>query len=256
MSSDSLTAAGETAILGLDNVRLDLPIAGVGTRTLAAILDYALLLAILVLWWTGGLVTLDLLGLGPGWGGWAVLILGTFLIQWSYFAALEIVMKGCTPGKNALGLRVVSYHGGHASHGAILMRNLIRAVDLVFGLAFMAVDARSRRLGDMAGGTLVVHQHPPGDAEDVRLGRLPPGWGAREVVVVESFLRRTARMEPQRAQAMAGKLLSWIARQEKEFVEAAGETETIAGLAPATDRVALLRRLLQAGSSQPAAEGR
>lgn len=253
MASESLQASSGTSIFGLDNVRLDLPIAGVGTRTLAAVIDYALLAAIVLLWWTAGVVTLAFVGLGQGWV-WAVLLLGTFLIQLSYFAVLEIAMQGTTPGKNALGLRVVSYHGGQAASVAILVRNLIRVVDLAFGLAVMAVDGRSRRLGDIAGGTLVIHQRPPGDAEDVRLGRLPPGWGAREVVVVESFLRRAPRMEPQRAQAMAEKLLRWIARRNPELVEAAGESENVAGLAAKTDRVGLLRRLLKVDTEPVPAE--
>ena len=244
MSSNVLHPPTEAAILGLDNVRLDLPIAGVGTRTLAAVLDYALLLTLLLLWWTGGLVTLGFFGLAQGWV-WAIVLLGSFVVQWSYFAVLEIVMRGATPGKNVLGLRVVSYHGGHAAPGAILMRNLVRAIDLFIGLAVMAVDARSRRLGDMAGNTLVIHRKPPGDDEEVRLGRLPPSWGTREVVVVESFLRRAPRMEPRRAQEQAQRLLEWIARQDAEFVAQAGESANIAALTDTTDRLALLRRLLQ-----------
>ena len=53
-------------------------------------------------------------------------------------------------------------------------------------------------------------------------------------------------MEPHRAQEQAQRLLGWIARQEAEFVAQAGESENVAALTDTTDRVALLRRLLQA----------
>ncbi|HEX9735176.1 MAG TPA: RDD family protein [Thermoanaerobaculia bacterium] len=245
MSSQSLNVPTGAEILGLDNVPLELPIAGVGSRTLAGLVDYLLLLALLGVWWTAGLATMGLFALAQGWF-WAILVLGSFLIQWGYFAVLEIVMQGQTPGKNVVGLRVVADRGGRASAGALLVRNLIRALDLVFGLPAMAVDRRSRRLGDMAAGTLVVHERPPGAGDEVALRRLPAGWGAREVVVAESFLRRADRMEPRRAQELAGKLLGWIAREESELVAAAGEPEVLAGLSPGEDRVALLRRLLRA----------
>lgn len=237
------TSAG--AILGLDNVRLELPLAGVGSRTLAAFLDYLMLLALLGLWWTVGLVSTGLLGMGQGWM-LALLMLGSFLIQWSYFAVLELIMDGQTPGKNLLGIRVVSAHGGRTSFGAIIVRNLIRAVDIVFGLACMAIDHRSRRLGDMAAGTLVIHQRAPGEDEEIHLGRLPEGWSGREIVVVESFLRRASRMEPEIAQGLADKLLRWITAQQEAFVEEAGERQVIEQMTPEIDRVALLRRLLQA----------
>lgn len=245
MSSESLNVPTGAEILGLDNVPLALPLAGVGSRTLAALLDYALLLALLGVWWTGGIVTMGIFDLAHGWF-WAILVFGTFLLQWSYFAVLEIVMQGQTPGKNAVGLRVVADRGGRASAGALLVRNLIRAVDVAFGLPAMAVDRRSRRLGDMAAGTLVIHERAPGAGDEVALGRMPAGWGAREVVVVESFLSRAERMEHYRAQKLAEKLLGWIAREESEFVAAAGEGEILAGLLPGDDRVAYLQRLLRA----------
>lgn len=231
-------------ILGLDNVRLDLPIAGVGTRTPAAFLDYLMLFALLGLWWTGGLVSAGLLGLGQGWM-LALLTIGSFLIQWSYFAVFEVILDGQTPGKNLFGVRVVSAHGGRSSLGAIVVRNLIRPVDLVFGLACMAIDHRSRRLGDLAAGTLVIHQRTPGENEEVRLGRLPEGWSGREIVVVESFLCRAPRMEPEIAQGLAERLLRWIAARQEAFVEQAGEREVIEQMNSEMDRVALLRRLLQ-----------
>ena len=101
MSPESLNVPTGAEILGLDNVPLELPLAGVGSRTLAALLDYLLLLTLLGVWWTGGIATMGLLELAQGWF-WGILILGSFFLQWGYFTMLEIVMHGQTPGKKAL----------------------------------------------------------------------------------------------------------------------------------------------------------
>ncbi len=232
-------------LLGLDNVRLDLPLAGIGSRTLAALIDYMLLIVLLGMWWTAGLLTLAVAPLPSGW--WmSLLVLGSFFLQWGYFAALEILMQGQTPGKQLVGLRVVTRHGGRPGAGSLLMRNLLRAVDVVYGLPVMAFDARSRRLGDMAAATLVIHDRPPEAGTEWVLGEIPPGWGGREVAVVESFLGRATLMEPERVRMLAEKLLAWIERREGEFVAQAGFGEGLEPRPPGAEPVDLLRRLLAA----------
>ena len=157
----------------------------------------------------------------PSTGGWAMAILGigAFMLQWGYFAVLEIAMDGQTPGKLAVGLRVVSYRAGKPSAAAILVRNFLRSIDLAVGLPVMAVDRRARRLGDFIAGTLVVHHRDPSLGEG-RLRRLPAGWGAREIAVVESFLGRAAIMDIARAWNLATQLLDWIDQQEPDFLPA------------------------------------
>jgi uncharacterized RDD family membrane protein YckC len=145
------------SILGLDNIRLDLPVAGLGSRTLAAFLDYLGMGALAALW-----ILLSLLMGALLTSGWVPVFLlgGLFLIHWGYFAGLEIAMGGRTLGKRALQLRVVTAEGGTPGAGALLIRNLVRTIDLVAGVPLMAIDPLSRRLGDRLGGTLVVHDRP------------------------------------------------------------------------------------------------
>lgn len=226
--------AADAAVLGIDNVRLELPLAGLGSRSLAAIVDYALFLILMGVVWTAGILTLGFLEIGEGWI-LGILTLISFAIQWSYFAVLEIVMGGQTPGKSLLDIRVVAHHGGQPSTGALVIRNLIRAVDVIFGLPTIALDQRFRRFGDMAGGTVVVHER--GDEDEIVLKRAPSGWGANEIALVESFLRRAELMEPQRAEDLAGKLLHWIDREHPGML---GET----GAKPSLSKVENLRRLL------------
>ena len=230
----------EAAILGLDNVVLELPLAGVGSRILAVVIDSALLFLLLSAWWLIGAVTGAYLELGMGWL-YALITLGAFLMQWGYFSILEIQMDGQTPGKRALDLRVVTHHGGRASTSAILVRNFLRGVDALVGFLIMAIDGRSRRLGDFVAGTLVVHERDPILRQELRLRRLPTSWGAREAAVVESFLLRAERLEPPRAEDFARRLLVGIDRLEPGFLAGAGVEPT-----SGANAVVALRRALGA----------
>ena len=229
----------DPAILGIDNVRLELPIAGLGSRTLAASIDHFLLFLLQVLFLVAGIVLLPQMDMATGWVI-AILTLGIFVLQWGYFAAFEIITNGQTPGKLAVGLRVVSRVGGRTSPAAILIRNFIRTFDIVVGIPIMAVDRRARRLGDFIAGTLVVH-HRDDRREQAQLGRHPSEWGAREVAVVESFLRRAELMDRKGAQNLADRLLRWIEVSEPTFW-----AEVEPGLIDSEDRVLVLRQALGA----------
>ena len=232
-------ADSDAAILGIDNVRLELPIAGLGSRTLAAAIDHLLLLLLQALWLATSAVLLIPVGLSPGWT-FALLALGIFALQWGYFAAFEIVLGGQTPGKLAVGLRVVSRVGGRTTPAAILIRNFIRTFDIVVGIPIMAFDRRARRLGDFIAGTLVVH-HRADRRQRAQLGRHPAAWGAREVAVIESFLRRVELMDVRSAQNLADRLLRWIEASEPGFW-----AEIEPGLIDSEDRVLVLRQALEA----------
>jgi uncharacterized RDD family membrane protein YckC len=225
------------SILGLDNIRLDLPVAGLGSRSLAAFLDYIGLGIVAAVWIVGVIVV-------AGWlvpGSTAVLVITSlFLLEWGYFALQEILGGGRTLGKRLLKLRVVTAEGGAAAAGPLLIRNLVRDVDLFCGPLLMAIDPLSRRLGDRLAGTLVVHDRERETAPV--LGRVPPGWGARELAVVESFLARAGTLgDPAVAREMAERILARIRRDAPEFL-----TGVDPGLDPAGDPVAAVRQALQA----------
>ncbi|MCG8459492.1 MAG: RDD family protein [Holophagales bacterium] len=211
------------AVLGLDNVRLDLPLAGLGSRGLAVALDMVMLFVLTLLW---GLLMMTLASFSSQTAAWfyAVFAIGSFLIQWGYFSICEILMDGQTPGKTITGLRTVSRLGGRPSVAAVLVRNLLRSLDYLVGAPVMALDRRRRRLGDMAAGTLVLHYREARLGEERRLARVPESWGGKEIGVVESFLRRADRMEPDVADELAARLLAWTESAEPDFV-ASGEPE-------------------------------
>jgi len=194
-------------VLSLDNVPVELPVARVGSRVLAAVVDYVLLFVLLVVWSVLVIALARGLGLRPGWGV-AAWLLGLFVFDYGYFALQEMFFDGRTVGKRVFGLRVVARDGAAAGNGALLVRNLVRLIDLMVGVLLMALDPLSRRLGDRLAGTLVVHQRAAG--AELVLARLPAGWGAAEARLVESFLRRAPELEPQARLALARRFERWV----------------------------------------------
>ena len=221
------------SILGLDNIRLELPIAGVGSRTLAGCLDYLLLGVLLFVW---SMTAMMFLFATEG-SSWAIVVFvaGFFVLEWGYFAISEIVGRGRTLGKKAVHLRVITAEGGTPGAGALLARNLVRSLDLVFGIPLMAIDPLARRLGDRLAGTLVVHERTMEAAP--LIGRVPPGWGPRELAAVESFLARAHGFEDSgRTYELADRILERLRRDAPELLE---------GIDLRTNPVQAIRRALQ-----------
>lgn len=95
--------------------------------------------------------------------GEGVLLILMFVLEWFYPVLFERFRQGQTPGKSIFGLRVVNDDLTPVGWGPSVLRNLLRAVDFlpfmyVFGISSMAVSRHFQRLGDLAAGTLVVHQ--------------------------------------------------------------------------------------------------
>ena len=147
-----------------EHVTLDLEIAGVGSRALAAIID----LAVLVGSAFGVLIFLAIVGgfgLVIGSVGGAILLLAGFAVWTGYFILFEGLRRGQTPGKRMVGIRVVSDTGNAVSLGAAAARNLLRLADFLpppylIGGLLVALHPRGKRLGDMVAGTVVARDRP------------------------------------------------------------------------------------------------
>ncbi|MEH6416260.1 RDD family protein [Pseudomonas sp. CGJS7] len=138
-----------------EGVALHLRAAGPVPRALAYAIDLAARGAIYTAMFQA-LVTLF------GGSGYAILMLISFVLSWFYSVLFEVLMQGRTPGKWALGLRVVAADGAPVGWMASFTRNLLRVVDALpvgyaVGLTTCLIDPWGRRLGDMVAGTLVVH---------------------------------------------------------------------------------------------------
>ena len=151
-----------------EGVELSLRIAGPHARLLAWIIDAALQVA--------GCLVISM-GLSPlGKTGTGLYLLALFVVTWFYPVICEVVLNGATLGKKALKLRVVHVDGTPVGLPASLVRNLVRFADFFplfygVGLVTCLLNDDSRRLGDLAAGTVVVHR------ESGALGTVVPEHG-------------------------------------------------------------------------------
>jgi len=153
-----------------ENVRFHYTIAGPGTRFAAWLIDMVLVtIAFLVL-----AMILGVVGVVFGENlATAALAITAFVLWSGYWILLEAFWGGRTFGKRALGLRVVGERGLRLRFGQVVLRNLIRVVDLLPGpggvaAIFMLAGREHRRLGDLVAGTLVIRERRVPAPERIR----------------------------------------------------------------------------------------
>lgn len=143
-------------------VALDLRLAAVPSRAVAAGIDAFAQLTVLLLF--GGLAAAA--GDGVSEAGAAALgIVAIVVVLIVYPVAFETLMRGRTPGKAAMGLRVVRDDGGPIGFRQAVTRGLIGgfvekpgiSVYLV-AVVVSLVHPSGKRLGDLVAGTVVVNE--------------------------------------------------------------------------------------------------
>jgi len=220
-----------TRIATPDSVELEFRLAGPGSRLLALAIDTAITGAL-----TGVLIVLAVvagysLDVGEGRSTWAsgLLVLAFFLVRWGYFIFFELLLRGQTPGKRALGIRVVRDGGLPLGARQAIIRNLLRVVDAlppplcIVGAVSILASHTGQRLGDLAAGTLVVRErfrrareaeagsaHAAGWVSRLEQGRsramvmLPRGQvDVAQVALVEEYFRRCPRLDDRQRSAIS-----------------------------------------------------
>ncbi|QEH33510.1 RDD family protein [Aquisphaera giovannonii] len=138
-----------------ERIAFSFPLAGPFRRLPAYLIDVCIL-GVLVL----AALVFSVSLAGPSGLGLGLVLF--FLFSWGYGAFFEGLFNGRTPGKHALGLRVVSEHGVPVRGPQAVLRNLIGSVDgpvpfaFLLGLTSMFVSPKFQRLGDLAAGTMVI----------------------------------------------------------------------------------------------------
>jgi uncharacterized RDD family membrane protein YckC len=218
-----------------ENIEFAYDIAGIGSRFLAAIIDSLVIGgALLVVGIIIGIVTArsELAGSATSSLVAAAGAILSFLILWGYYIVFEVVWNGQSLGKRAIGLRVVREGGQPITFTSSAIRNLIRVVDFLpafygIGVIVMFVDRRARRLGDLAGGTLVVKERrgvtlesltAPASAPAARPGEpaqqptLPNVHllNDQDYNLVQEFLRRRSELGRDARMRLGGQLASGL----------------------------------------------
>jgi uncharacterized RDD family membrane protein YckC len=199
-----------------EGVEVELTLAGIGSRFIAAGVDFTIQILVL-----SALATL----LRPaGDTGFAVFTSLAFALIFFYDVLFEVLGRGKTPGKRASGLRVVGPGGRPIALVRSAVRNILRIIDILpgfylVGMVVIFVTPRNQRIGDLVAGTHVVRDRHGGRREEpptvfprVDLGAAAT-WdvsavSADDVATVRAFLERRSRLQPDARRALARELAS------------------------------------------------
>lgn len=197
-----------------EGVTVDLILAGAGSRGIAQLVDavvqailWIAVIAIVSNTSDGGLMN-------PAddesfFVAVAIASLLIFAVNFFYDVLFETLGSGRTPGKRMMGLRVVRTGGGPVGFLSSAIRNLVRIVDILpgvylVGLVAIVVSPKNQRLGDLAGGTLVVRERT--EVHDMTSAASWPPVNAptaidvstvtaEDLAVVRRFLERRTSLE-------------------------------------------------------------
>ncbi len=204
-------------------VVLDFETAGIASRGLGRLLDTliqgALLFALLLL---VGFAVHGSLGIVTVTVGIAAIVIG-------YPILCETLMRGRSPGKAALGLRVVTVEGAPVAPRHAFIRSTVGIVDFfvppggLFAVVTSLLSPTSQRLGDLVAGTIVLRERSA-SAPAMAIWFSPPAGLAgyaesldvtvvtdAQLAVVRSFLLRVEDLVPEARSAMALRLATPIA---------------------------------------------
>lgn len=198
-----------------EGIELELRVAGPVPRGFAWLVDFSIRVMVYIL-------TANLLQFFKGMG-MALWLVTAFLLEWLYPVVFEVLWKGQTPGKRALGLRVLKDDGTPVDWASSMQRSLLMFADFLpllygTGLGAMLLSRHFQRLGDLVAGTLVVHveasnrkfraaprePHPSGPVPLAEASPVPLTLAEQRALV--GFQERRAALHPDRAQELANLL--------------------------------------------------
>jgi uncharacterized RDD family membrane protein YckC len=196
-----------------EQIPLEFPLAGIGSRFLAIALDTLIqAVAFFVVFFSAGLILPTVTRWTPRAWTWvaAAIILSLFVLYSGYYALFEIFWNGQTPGKRLVRIRVIGDSGRPISPYEAIGRNLLRIVDqlpgfYVVGIISVFLTPQNKRLGDIVAGTVVVHEKAMLEAQPefgTAAGARPASPQAlqissEELELIERFLQRRYDLSPE-----------------------------------------------------------
>lgn len=155
-------SSGGDSIVTPEAVVLQFEPAGIGSRGAAAFIDWVIRFVAIAL----GLLMAEIFegfDVGPSWLGVTAMTVFGFVVLVLYPIIFEAAWHGKTPGKAAMGIRVVTTNGAPIGLRHAAVRGTIGFFELTASQGLIAIIAafvnkQSRRLGDLAAGTIVLRQ--------------------------------------------------------------------------------------------------
>jgi uncharacterized RDD family membrane protein YckC len=220
-----MTGGDGEGIITPEAVVLDLAPAGVASRLFSGLIDALAQLAIYIV-----LVLVILVGTGAAGGDGqvqqAALGIALFGVIFGYPIVSEMIWKGRSLGKAALGLRVVTVEGAPIRFRHAALRAMGGLVDKwvppggVVGLSFVLGTPDRQRIGDLLAGTIVILDPIRSPLPTGVWFPVPPGFEAYaatidptaltvdQYTVIRSFLIRARELTPPARASVATDLAS------------------------------------------------
>jgi uncharacterized RDD family membrane protein YckC len=201
-------------------VAIEMPLAGIGSRFIALLVDYLIWGAgFLVLFFLAALILPGIHAFSRISSQWALafVIFAIFLVNWGYFTLFEAFWNGRTPGKRVARIRVIQRSGRAIGLFESMARNLLRYVDQfpfplhVVGVISMFMSRQHQRLGDLAAGTLVVRDRE----EDT------PMWGesGARTFTAQAFATSAPAPDPHAALTLPSAAVAKLSSADLEVLE-------------------------------------
>lgn len=211
----------ELRILSSDASEMVLPVAGLGSRSYAFLIDWHIRILLAAAWVAAVAASLYLVQqtnvFDAAFSGDRMLILVVFLpaaaVFFLYHPVLEIFMHGSTPGKRMVGVRLVTNRGETPGFGAILVRNVFRLIDAMpsvylVGISVALCTRHHVRIGDLAAGTVLIHdERVSRGAFDVLAGHVSAGADLRVVEIAADLIDRWPGLTPDTRRGLALRVL-------------------------------------------------
>ena len=198
-------------------VALDVRLAHWPSRLLAKLIDLILQLIVFFL-----LILIVAQVPGSDTDAGAAIVLCVLVVVFvGYNVILETVWRGRTPGKAALGLRVVRDDGGPVRFRHALVRGIMFPLES-WGPALVAsvFSKRGKRFGDMLAGTIVVQERVPGGTAMPVQMPAPLAWWAATLdlsrldddlaLACRQFMARQNELHPAARDAMGNELMAAV----------------------------------------------
>ena len=208
-------ALNPRGIVTPEAVVLEFETAGIGSRGLARVIDLliqgAALFAVLIF-----AVVI------PGTAALVLAIVGVAAVVIGYPIFVETLMRGRSPGKAALGLRVVTVEGAPVGVRHAFIRSVVGLIDFLVplpggGVAVIAalLSPTGQRLGDVVAGTIVLRErtaaapalavwfNPPAGLEGYAHTLDVASVTDAQFAVIRSFLVRVHELVPEARAALA-----------------------------------------------------
>ena len=219
--------ARERVITG-EAVEVELPIARLATRTLAITIDAAVEISLYLFL---GISLEQILENGDSALAATLQVLAVIFAFLVWPVTFETLTRGRSPGKYALGLRVVRDDGGPVRFRHAIVRGLVgfaiewpgfflAPLSWIFGATTMLVHSKAKRLGDLAAGTMVLQERLPDRGRYV--AEMPPqlaSWAKtldltrlddRLAMALRQFLSRAHEMRDRPRAVLAQRLVAEV----------------------------------------------